>query len=326
MAYKILTKQEYPLYEEFIKTQKYGNFMQSTNWPKVKNNWLFECVASFDQDDKMCGAMLVLILPDAKKDGKALLYAPRGPVCDYQNLEVLTQLIDGAKELCGRYPAGKFVVDPYIFADDTTLIENFKSLGLSFTENVGFHGCIQPRHNYMLLNLDGMSFDDMLLRFNRKTRYYVKMPFERGITVEYGKLEKLQEFYDIYKETGDRQEFSIRPLSYLQDFVNAYGDDIRVYMAYYEGKPLAGAVTVNFAGKTAYVYGASKGEHRELYPTYALQWEMIKWALEKNCSIYDMQGICIDPQESEQLYNVYQFKKKFSGEAVELCGEFIYEF
>ncbi|MEG2769772.1 MAG: peptidoglycan bridge formation glycyltransferase FemA/FemB family protein [Oscillospiraceae bacterium] len=326
MAYKILEKSEYNEYEGFVKSHLHGNFMQSLNWAKVKNNWLFEVVVALDDEKKIKGAMLVLILPDAKKDGKALLYAPRGPVCDYDDESTLTDLVNGAKELCARYPMGSFKIDPYILETDEKLINVFKNLGLNFTENAPFHASIQPRHNYMLCNLRGKTHEDLLLQFGRKTRYYVKMPFERGITCEYGGIEKLEEFYKIYKETGDRQEFAIRPMSYLEDFINAYGEDIRVYIAYFEGVPLAGAVTVNYGGKTAYVYGSSTNEHRELYPTYALQWEMIKWAIDTNCDIYDMQGICIDPEESEQLYSVYQFKKKFAGEVVSLAGEFTFDF
>lgn len=326
MSYKILSPDMYGEYEAFVKNHPHGNFMQSLNWTRVKSNWQFEAAASYDDNGNMRGAMLVLILPNAKKDGKALLYAPRGPVCDYSDSACVADMLAAAEELCSRFPAGVFKIDPYITADDTDAISVFTECGFDFTPNVGFHGCIQPRHNYMILNMRGMSHDDMLIKFGRKTRYYVKMPFERGITCEYGGLEKLDEFYKIYEETGIRQEFSIRPKKYLHDFICAYGDDIRLYMSYYEGTPLAGAITVNYAGKCAYVYGCSTNEHRELYPTYALQWRMIQWALDTGCDIYDMQGICIDPAESEQLYSVYQFKKKFNGEAVEFAGEFVLSF
>ena len=56
-----------------------------------------------------------------------------------------------------------------------------------------------------------------------------------------------------------------------------------------------------------------------------MQWEMIKWAFENHCSIYDFQGVTIDPEENEHLYGVYMFKKSFkNGELVEYAGEFDY--
>lgn len=33
-------------YEQFASTSKYGNFMQSLKWPKVKDNWGWDAVIS----------------------------------------------------------------------------------------------------------------------------------------------------------------------------------------------------------------------------------------------------------------------------------------
>ncbi len=326
MSYKILTPDMYDRYESYVKNHMHGSFMQSLNWTKVKRNWQYEVAASYDADGNMRGAMLVLILPDAKKDGRALLYAPRGPVCDYKDRECVADMLAAAKELCGRFPAGTFKVDPYIRADDSESISVFTDAGFDFIPGLPFHGSIQPRHNYMLCGIRGMTHDEMLEKLGRKTRYYVKMPFERGVTCKYGGVEMLDDFYKIYEETGLRQQFTIRPEKYLRDIVTSFGDNARLYMCYYNGMPLAGAITLNYAGKCEYVYGCSSGERRELYATYALQWRMIQWALDTRCAIYDMGGICVDPAENRHLYSVYQFKKKFHGEVVEFAGEFTFGF
>ena len=60
-------------------------------------------------------------------------------------------------------------------------------------------------------------------------------------------------------------------------------------------------------------------------PNYLMQWEMIRWAFQNHCQIYDFQGVTIDPAEDEHLYGVYMFKKSFkNGELVEYAGEFNY--
>lgn len=326
MSYKILTRDEYGEYESFVKNHCHGSFTQSLNWTKVKSNWQFEAVASYDDAGRMRGAMLVLILPDAKKDGRALLYAPRGPVCDYSDSSCVADMLAAAKELCRRFPAGIFKIDPYITSDDGKTIGVFTGAGFDFTPGAAYHDTIQPRENYMMCGIGGMSHDEMLMRLGRKTRYYVKMPFERGVTCEFGGLELLDDFYMLYGETAVRQRFTTRPKQYFRDFITAFGENIRIYLSHLGGTPLAGALTVNYAGKCDYVYGCSSALHRDLYPTYALQWRMIQWALDTNCYIYDMGGSCTDPAESEQLYSVYQFKKKFRGEKVEFAGEFVLNF
>ena len=48
-------------YEAFASTSRYGNFMQSILWPKVKDNWGWDAVISRDKDGKIRGTCLVII-------------------------------------------------------------------------------------------------------------------------------------------------------------------------------------------------------------------------------------------------------------------------
>jgi lipid II:glycine glycyltransferase (peptidoglycan interpeptide bridge formation enzyme) len=93
-------------------------------------------------------------------------------------------------------------------------------------------------------------------------------------------------------------------------------------MAFYEGEPIAGTIAVQYGNKTWYLYGASSNRHRNTMPNYLLQWEMIKWALECRCALYDFRGACSDQNSSNSLYGLYRFKKGFNGDFIELAGEF----
>jgi lipid II:glycine glycyltransferase (peptidoglycan interpeptide bridge formation enzyme) len=57
-------------------------------------------------------------------------------------------------------------------------------------------------------------------------------------------------------------------------------------------------------------------------PNYLLQWEMIKWAKESGCTLYDFRGISGDLDPSNPLYGLYRFKKGFNGSYTEFIGEF----
>ena len=48
-------------YEQFASTSKYGNFMQSLKWPKVKDNWGWDAVISRDVDGNIRGTCLIII-------------------------------------------------------------------------------------------------------------------------------------------------------------------------------------------------------------------------------------------------------------------------
>jgi len=100
------------------------------------------------------------------------------------------------------------------------------------------------------------------------------------------------------------------------------GEHARLYMAYYEGIPVAGTLAIWYGNKVWYLYGASANEYRNLMPNYLCQWNMIQWALHKKCDIYDFRGVSGDLDESNPLYGLYRFKKGFNGEFCEFAGEF----
>ena len=126
----------------------------------------------------------------------------------------------------------------------------------------------------------------------------------------------------IMKETGDRDGFIPPPQVYFDTMMDALGDKARLYMAFWEDQPIAGTLAIHYGNKVWYLYGASANEHRNVMPNYQLQWGMIKWSLETKCDIYDLRGVPGDLTPDTPLYGLYLFKKGFSGDLCEFCGEF----
>ena len=50
---EILKPEQYGEYEAFVSSHPNGEFTQSINWQKVKNNWEFEAVVSRDSQGKI---------------------------------------------------------------------------------------------------------------------------------------------------------------------------------------------------------------------------------------------------------------------------------
>ena len=92
-------------------------------------------------------------------------------------------------------------------------------------------------------------------------------------------------------------------------------------MAYYEGQAIAGTLAIWYGDKVWYLYGASSNEHRNLMPNYMLQWDMIQWAVDQGCRLYDFRGVPGQVGEDHPLYGLYKFKLGFGGDYVEFVGE-----
>lgn len=319
---EILDRKLYDEYENFCSNHAKGAFQQSINWAKVKKDWINEVVVSRDKDGKIVGGVSILI----KKIGPfGMMYAPRGPVCDYTDKAVLTDLVEGIKVVAKKHHGYKFICDPLVLATDKETIEFFKSCGFSINENAPFHDTIQPRYNYMMNYIKGLTEDELIAKFNTRTRYYIRYSAKNNVVCKEG-IEHLDDFYKIYQETGVRKKFSIRSKEYLKSILESFPDNAKLFVCYFEDKPLCGGLSIQYAGTTSHVYGCSTDEMRKIHPTDHLQWQMMKWALSGNCHTYDMQGIAPDEETDEELYKVYLFKCKFLGDIIETAGEFTITF
>ena len=320
---EILRQEQYPEYEEFVSGHPRGEFMQSTRWQEVKSNWKWEAVVSRDGEGRIAGACGVLI-QKMPLFGTTFLYAPRGPVCDIHDQQVLADLKSGVDQLAKIYNAHLFKMDPDVAADDQEFLRLMDKMGFArFYGPDGFE-TIQARFNYRLY-LQGRTEAELMAGFTQKTRYNIRVARKHGVEVRPVGPERLDDFMKIYQVTGARDGFNTRPKEYFQRMLSALGPHCRLYMGFYEGQAICGAIATNYAGKTCYVYGASDNAHRNVMPNYLMQMEMIRWAVETGCDVYDFQGISGDMEnENGHMYGLYRFKRGFGGQVDELAGEFNY--
>ena len=320
MAYELINKSTLKEYEDFVKACPKGHFCQSEIWAKVKCEWDWQAIVVRDDNGKIKGGLAILI---RKMPGTSvsMLYAPRGPVCDPHDEDTIKELVDGAKQLAKDRKGYTIKLDPDIKSDDEKFIKIMSNLGFSLHgEGKNFEG-IQPRYVFRL-DTDGKTEEDLTAMFHEKWRYNIRLAVRKGVEVRIAPREELEAFHKIMIETGMRDHFVTRPLSYFQRMFDSMGSHLRLYMAYFEGVPIAGTLAVHFGDKVWYLYGASSNQYRNLMPNYLLQWEMIWWAVAEGCKIYDFRGVSGDISPENPLYGLYRFKKGFGGEFTEFCGEF----
>ncbi len=302
--------------DRFNSEKPYGHFMQTSLWGRVKDDWKWFGIICRNDSGEICGTMSVLL---RKISGLPyhMMYAPRGPVCDPSDSETFHALIEAAKKEGKKYNAYVLKIDKDISADDEVYKSIVKNEGFNIKPaEIGFHD-FQCRWA-VRINIDGRSEDELFSAFQSKWRYNIRLAGRKGVEVRICESDMASEFYDIMKVTCERDGFALRGAEYFKKILDVFGEDARLYMAYFEGKPIAGAIAVYWGDKLWYFYGASSNEHRNVMPNYLVQWEMIKWAIEKNCRIYDFRGYSGVQDDSDGLY---RFKIGFDGTAVEFMGE-----
>ena len=312
--------------EQFLLAHPQGCLMQSPRWAQVKPRWGHRLLVSHDADGRLRGSMLVLTLAD-RGDGSSLLYAPRGPVCNPHDRETICELITGARTLAKEFTHGQFKCDPFVEENDREAIAALTNTGLEFTANLPFGKTSQPRENAVRSDLAELRENVLFNALSYKTRYAIRHAVQAGLrcSAEEGPA-AFEDFLRLYLETGRRQNFATRPAEYLQNLLFTFSPDARLYLCRDNpGQPLAGALAVAYGRRLSYLYSGSARISNDPGSGYLMQWELLRWALCAGCSIYDMGGICTDPQESFPLFRLYQFKRKFAF-AIRYAGEFSFYF
>lgn len=304
-------------YDDFVRNHPKGHMMQTSAWGKIKREWDWTGFICRDDNGHIKGVCGVLIRKIPYTSFK-MLYAPRGPVCDLSDKQTVTELIKAVSEYGKNNKAYTFKIDTDTLATDKEYIDLLKSLGFVFKEHGSGFDTVQARYIFRL-NIDGKTEEEVMAGFHSKTRYNTRLAERKGIRIEIKGKESCEDFHSLMLLTGDRDNFAVRSTEYFERIMDAFGEDARLYFAYYEDELLAGALDVHVGDKVWYVYGASSNEHRNLMPTYLVQWSCIKWAIEKGCKWYDFRGGY--PDENNPLHGIYKFKKGFCNDYMEFMGE-----
>ncbi len=188
-------------------------------------------------------------------------------------------------------------------------------------------GDVQPRFVFQI-PLEGRSEDELLKGFNQLWRRNIKKAAKAGVAVRKGDREDLATFHAIYEETAERDRFIPRGLPYFTRMWDSlHGEDpnrIRLYLAEHEGTCHAATIAVQVNHHVWYSYGASTTAGRDLRPSNAIQWTMIRDALADGAHTYDLRGISDTLDPSDHLFGLLQFKVGTGGFAQEYVGEWDY--
>ncbi|MCE5324203.1 peptidoglycan bridge formation glycyltransferase FemA/FemB family protein [bacterium] len=319
----IATEQDRKRFNEFVARFDTGDLLQSFEWGELKSHSGWKPVRIFAERNGEIVAAASMLKRAIPKVGKCIMYAPRGPVLDMQDAELMQAFGAYMKEIALRHKAILLKIDPPVLIEDTISESSLRSVGFIPVAAQGFGGT-QPKC-VMQLDLD-KSLDELMASFKEKWRYNIRLAGRKGVTVNMDCTKSdLPAFYELLKTTCERDGFLVRSLGYFENMWDALvpAGYMKLVLTYYEGKPIAGAIAYIFGDKAMYTYGASSNEYRNVMPNHLMQWTMIQWAKESGCKWYDFRGV--SPKKGsgdEHLEGLNRFKEGFSPRFVEYIGEY----
>ncbi|MFH1387006.1 MAG: peptidoglycan bridge formation glycyltransferase FemA/FemB family protein [bacterium] len=321
MNSKIITYVDKERWNGFVAAAPNASILQSYEWGELKSLFGWRPVRIVLEEAGKIVAGISILKREVPFIRHSLLYAPRGPIIDFTNKDLLHDLLNAVEKEADRSHAISLKIDPEVVDENMEAKNNLLSLGFDKA-----HKQIQPRATF-ILDLKP-ELKELLQSFEEKTRYNIRLAAKKGVIVKEDNSEKaVRAFFDLYLETSKRDKFMVHPLNYylkIREIMFAANLGT-TFIAYFKNKPVAAVIIFCFGRKIWYMYGASSSSSaRNVMPNHLLHYEIIKWAKEKGFTEYDLWGIPANPHEGHPLYGVYRFKKGFKGELKRYIG--VYNF
>lgn len=175
-----------------------------------------------------------------------------------------------------------------------------------------------------------LSEDELLAGMKPKTRYNVRLAEKKGVRVREGGPGDIPLWYDLYRETAERDGISLHGREYYEALFDTAANypgprpRLRLLLAEAEGRVLAGIVVAVFGKAAYYLYGAASNEMRNYMASYALQWRAILLSRAGGAVSYDLFGIPPADDPGHAMYGLYRFKTGFGGTILHRPGSYDY--
>jgi peptidoglycan pentaglycine glycine transferase (the first glycine) len=312
------------------------HILQSTQWASFKSRtgWLAHYILWHGEDGQVIGGASVLekvsFLPLVKIPIK-ILYAPRGPVLAWENADLADKVISDLILFTREQGAIFIKIDPEVFRD----LENEDSFQI---QALGRQVEQQLVKQHWQISSDQIQFRNtfwlslaveeaqLLADMKQKTRYNIRLAEKKGVIVRQAAKEDFHLLYQMYAETAERDHFIIRTEEYYTDLWTQFMDQQMAVglIAEFEGEPLAGLVLFVYENRSWYFYGMSVEKHRNLMPTYLLQWEAIKISKQLGCTLYDLWGAPDEITSEDSMFGVFRFKQGLGSSLIQGIGAWDY--
>jgi lipid II:glycine glycyltransferase (peptidoglycan interpeptide bridge formation enzyme) len=306
-----------------LQTWEWGEFKrETTGWQPVR--------LAFWRGGEVCA----LVSLGVRRVGIfQLMYAPKAPILLHDDDETWAFVLDYLQDFARKRAAVWLKIDPDVIlatgapaeADDAPDPNGTRWRALLQQRGWRFSADQVQFRNTIKIDLT-LSEDDLLAAMSSNTRRKIRVAERDGVTVRAGTAADLPILYELYRQTGQRDDFLVRPQWYYESAWRTFIEAglAQPLIAEFEGKPIAHVILFHFGRTCWYFYGASGNEERQRMPNYLLQWEAMRWAKARGYGIYDLWGAPDQFVETDSLWGVYAFKRGFRGTVTRHIGAWDY--
>ena len=320
MKFVKATEEDSTIWDQFVSNSQYPHYMQSFSWGKFKEKEGWEPAFFMAMDYGIIKGIALILSKSLPVIKKSIYYLPRGPVVDPDDSKTLLFLLQNLVRHISENNGIFLRADPYL-SKSKAYDSLFKDAGFrKLPKEWSYWNA--PRFVFWL-KLD-VGSDGILKKMAKKKRYEIRSATKKGIRFIRGDISDIQDFHALMIETADRKQIGVHNSDYYSNLLSAFkgSPKAQLFLAKYKDKTVAAGISLIYGKRAWLMHIASSTKNTHLPSSRALQWEMILWAIENGCDLYDFRGTAVDdpPDPDNPGYGVYKFKKSFGPEYIRTAG------
>ena len=253
-------------------------------------------------------------------------YVPRGPVPTGGPEDAADRLTTLARWLARR-GVSVLAADPEVEAA-SAFPGRIRAAGFRPIEE------LQPSRHRMRIPLAGRTADEVFAGIAKSTRQRIRRAEAGDAEITRHDApparQGLDEFYDLLRATGDRRGFTFGSRDEFVgwwDAALAAGHLVHLSARTPAHGTIAGLLLYRHGGRISTVHSADLASARAEHPgvLHLLRWRAIQLALAAECAEMDLGGVDVAgarrvPEHGESMYGLYEHKRSFGADWVELAG------
>ena len=302
---KITTIEKQNEWDDFIKSHREANFLQSWDFYEFHKNRGKKVVrrAAVNDDGEIVGAYAGVV--ETAKRGTYLAIAG-GPILDWKNNKIVDEIFSDIK-IMGEKNACDFVrVRPQLPLSENSLVL-MRELGLKKAPmylSVEYAGVLDLTKNEEEI-LAGASQG-----FRRKLRKAQKNEIEITANAD---DEAIAEFCALEKKHAERQRYVAFSTEFLTKQFEAFrkNDEVLIYTARKDGEILAQNFMIFYGPEASYHYGVSSELGTKYSAAPLLHMAAMNEARKRGMVRYNLWGIVGTEEKIHRFYGVSEFKRSF---------------
>lgn len=290
------------IWDEYIEKTKPKTFLQTWEWGSFNEKLGHKIFRLGVYNDQELIGVALLIKEEAKRG--SFLLCPHGPLIDWQNKDVVENLLNHIKDLAKKESVG--------FIRFCSMAQDKKIF-----QELGFKDAPMHMHPELAWILDLSPDENKLLKDMRKNcRYAIKKAQKDGVEVEMiDDVSGVEKFDNIYGETAERQHFTPFSKNYVQKEFETFKEkkEVLFFFGKYKDEVISGAMVIFCNGSAFYHHGASIHKYPKIATSQIVQWAAIREAKKKGMKYYNFWGIAPEDQPKHPFAGITLFKKGFGG-------------